>query len=126
MLVCAVVAGFGSGHAAHAASGNTIHVTTTVDDHTTNGNCTLREAIQAANTDHAVDACPAGSHTQPDLVTLPNGHYTIGSTLTVTADVGGLQISGNNNGALIDLHAKQCDLCGRAFYVAALAQVGLR
>ena len=31
-----------------------------VDDFTPNGNCTLREAIEAANTDAAVDKCPAG------------------------------------------------------------------
>jgi len=33
----------------------------TADDTLVNGNCTLREAIIAANTDTAVDACPAGS-----------------------------------------------------------------
>src|SRR3954451_25054308 len=42
------------------SAGTTIHVTTTADDTSTNGNCSLREALQAANTDHAVDACPAG------------------------------------------------------------------
>jgi len=31
------------------------------DDNVENGNCTLREAIRAANLDTAVDACPAGS-----------------------------------------------------------------
>ena len=44
--------------AAHAA---TITVNTTADDATANGNCTLREAIQAANTNAAVDACAAGA-----------------------------------------------------------------
>ena len=39
----------------------TITVTTTVDDNTVNGNCTLREAIIAANTNAAVDACSAGA-----------------------------------------------------------------
>jgi len=43
---------------AHAA---TITVGTTDDDSAANGNCTLREAITAANTNAAVDACAAGA-----------------------------------------------------------------
>lgn len=39
----------------------TITVNTTADDNTVNGNCTLREAIIAANTNAAVDACTAGT-----------------------------------------------------------------
>src|SRR3954452_12265167 len=46
---------------ARLAYASTITVTTSADDITVNGNCTLREAIQAANTDAAVDACTAGS-----------------------------------------------------------------
>src|SRR3990172_8296582 len=38
-----------------------ITVTVTSDDNTVNGNCTLREAIIAANEDRVVDACPAGN-----------------------------------------------------------------
>lgn len=81
----------------HAA---TITVTTTADDTTANGNCTLREAIQAANSDAAVDACVAGSgadtielaasstytltvadNTDPTLG--PNGLPIITSTVTI-------------------------------------------
>lgn len=44
-----------------AALANTITVDTLVDEAATdNGNCTLREAILAANTDAAVDTCAAG------------------------------------------------------------------
>lgn len=50
-------------------------MTTTADDLTVNGNCTLREALQAANTDEAVDACPAGSDT--DTISLPAGTFTL-------------------------------------------------
>jgi CSLREA domain-containing protein len=39
----------------------TIGVTTTEDELNSDGDCSLREAIQAANTDSAVDACAAGS-----------------------------------------------------------------
>lgn len=52
-----------------------ITVTAVADDITANGNCTLREAIMAANTNAAVDACPAGSGA--DVITLPAGLYTI-------------------------------------------------
>lgn len=38
-----------------------IVVSTTADDATVSGACTLREAIHAANTDTAVDGCSAGS-----------------------------------------------------------------
>jgi len=53
----------------------TIEVSTTVDDVVVNGNCTLREAIIAANTDAAVDACPAGSGA--DTIVLPAGAYLL-------------------------------------------------
>ena len=43
-----------------AAPAGTITVNTTADDDATNGNCTLREAILAANTNAPVDACAAG------------------------------------------------------------------
>ncbi len=49
----------------------------------TNGNCTLGEAIQAANTDTAVDGCAAG--VGDDLITLPAGTYTL-SQVDNTAD----------------------------------------
>ncbi len=43
------------------AFANTITVNTLVDDFTDNGNCTLLEAITAANINSAVDTCAAGS-----------------------------------------------------------------
>lgn len=59
----------------HAAALSAITVTAVGDGITVNGNCTLREAIMAANTNAAVDACPAGSGA--DVITLPAGTYTI-------------------------------------------------
>ena len=53
----------------------TITVNTTDDELNADGDCSLREAIQAANTDAAVDACTAGSGT--DTITLPAGTYTV-------------------------------------------------
>ena len=53
----------------------TIVVSTRADDVTVNGNCTLREAVIAANSDAPVDACPAGSGA--DTVVLRAGAYQL-------------------------------------------------
>jgi len=52
-----------------------ISVNTTDDELNSDGDCSLREAIQAANTDSAVDACPGGSGA--DTITLPAGFYIL-------------------------------------------------
>ncbi|MBL8093191.1 MAG: CSLREA domain-containing protein, partial [Anaerolineales bacterium] len=52
-----------------------ITVTTTTDELNADGDCSLREAIVAANTNTAVDACPAGSGA--DTITLPAGTFTL-------------------------------------------------
>ena len=57
----------------HAA---TITVDTNADGLDVDGTCSLREAIQAANTDTAVDACAAGSGA--DIVVLPAGAFVLG------------------------------------------------
>jgi len=57
---------------AHAA---TINVNTTDDELNNDGDCSLREAIRAANTDAAVDACPAGCGA--DTINLPAGTYNL-------------------------------------------------
>jgi CSLREA domain-containing protein len=59
-----------------AASAASITVTTVADELTVNGNCSLREAIQAANTNTVVDGCTAG---QPglDSINMPSGGYAM-------------------------------------------------
>jgi len=52
----------------------TITVSTTLDDVEDNGNCTLREAVIAANTDASRDGCQAG--TGLDTIVLPAGTYS--------------------------------------------------
>ena len=52
-----------------------IVVNTTDDELNSDGDCSLREAIQAANTDQAVDACPAGS--EGDTISVPAGVYEL-------------------------------------------------
>src|SRR5262249_43556299 len=53
----------------------TITVNSTDDSLATDGNCTLREAILAANSDTAVDACAAGGG--PDAGIVPAGRYQL-------------------------------------------------
>ena len=77
LCALALVAGFllSGGRGAHAA---TITVNTTNDELNVDGDCSLREAIQAANTDAAVDACTAGSGA--DTIELAAGTYTLSIT----------------------------------------------
>jgi CSLREA domain-containing protein len=92
-------------------AGTTITVNTTVDA-ATDGNCSLREAVQAANTDTAVDACPAGNGA--DTIDLPAGHYTlVQGPLEVTSDIAII----GDAGTLIDGDAIHCCLTTRALHV---------
>lgn len=59
--------------AAGVSSAATITVNTLTDELNSNGNCSLREAIRAANLNAAVDACTAGSAVNTDAVVLQNG-----------------------------------------------------
>lgn len=63
------------------ADATTITVNSPADDldQAANGNCTLREALVAANTNAAVDGCPAGQAGPAvvDLVRLPAGTYNL-------------------------------------------------
>ena len=56
-------------------SAASITVNTVTDELNTDGDCSLREALQAANTDTAVDACLAGSGA--DIINIPVGIYTL-------------------------------------------------
>lgn len=56
---------------------STITVNTTTDELNADGDCSLREAIQAANTNLAVDACTAGTATPIDEIIIPAGTYTL-------------------------------------------------
>ncbi len=67
----------------HVAYAATITVTTTDDELNVDGDCSLREAIQAANSDAAVDACTAGSGA--DVIELPAGAYTLTVTIANVA-----------------------------------------
>jgi CSLREA domain-containing protein len=62
---------------ASLASATEIYVTTYTDELNSDGDCSLREAVQAANHDMAVDACPAGQDGRPDWVFLPPGVFEL-------------------------------------------------
>lgn len=84
-----------------------IVVNTPTDELNSDGDCSLREAIQAANTDSAVDACTMGSGT--DVITVPAGTYTLslagaGENANLTGDLditSNLTINGAGNFATI-------------------------
>lgn len=73
------------------AGAATLTVTTDADELNADGDCSLREAVEAANTDAAVDACPAGSG--EDTIVLPAGTFPLASQLVVS-DADGLTIVG--------------------------------
>ncbi len=69
------------------ASGTTLNVTAVNDELNSDGDCSLREAIVAANTDSPVDACPAGNGT--DTIVLPAGTFNL--TIPGASDTDGTQ-----------------------------------
>lgn len=71
-LMCGLFLLFSYTPTARAA---TITVNTTTDEVNTNGNCSLREAIRAANLDQAVDGCTAGNGA--DTISIPTGNYVL-------------------------------------------------
>ena len=57
--------------------GAEIVVTTIVDELNSDGDCSLREAVQSANHDMRVDACTAGVVGEVDVVRVPAGVYPL-------------------------------------------------
>ena len=103
------------GHIARAA---TITVDTTADDQTANGNCTLREAITAAELNTAVDTCIAGDDNNDTIdLTGVSGTITLGAVLlTITKDLtitgpgaSSLTVDGNGIGGVFDIDSSTSD-----------------
>ncbi len=88
---------------ARPAQAASLTVTTPVDELNDDGDCSLREAIEAANTNAAaVDGCAAGSDTVPDAIVFAVGleaTITLDSELDVLliTDDAGLTINGQKN-----------------------------
>jgi CSLREA domain-containing protein len=74
---------------APAVGATVITVTTTADENNSNGDCSLREAVIAANQDQAQGACPAGN--SADTIKLPAGTYV----LTITGTVENASLTGD-------------------------------
>ena len=60
-----------------AQAGVGIFVNTFQDELNSDGDCSLREAIQAANTNAPVDFCGGGNSKIADLITVPAGEYNL-------------------------------------------------
>jgi len=127
LILALLLAGLASTHRAYAAA--TIYVTTFTDNLVDNGDCSLREAIQAANTHLAVDACRAGSGA--DTIQLSAGTYTLtipiltGGNDNATGDLnltGDLTIIGVD-GNTVWIDGGQVD---RIFHIQPAANVRLR
>lgn len=88
-----------------APNGTTIIVNTADDELNSDSDCSLREAIQAANTDTAVDACPAGSGAD-GIAFAANYTITLGSALPVITS--SVTITGNGTVNTI-VQASTCD-----------------
>jgi CSLREA domain-containing protein len=122
LLFTLVLAAFPAAPAQAAAIG----VTTTADELNSDGDCSLREAIRAANLNAAVDACPAGDGA--DTIALPAGTYTLAligsdepglSALTITDSLtitGALStttvIDGGALGRVIDVRSGNVTISG--------------
>jgi CSLREA domain-containing protein len=80
-----------------AVPGTTITVNTKEDESNTKGDCSLREAIKAANTNSAVDRCTAGSATKRDAIRFSLGEQAtivLVAKLPTITDASGLTING--------------------------------
>ncbi len=94
---------------ARGAPSNLIAVNTLADEDLGNPDCSLREAIIAANTDASYNGCGAGSGADtitfnlPGTITLGSSLPTISSTLRINGHTGGTTISGNNSYRILSI-----------------------
>lgn len=85
-----------------------IVVNTTDDENNTDGDCSLREAIKAANTNAQVDQCRAGKDTETDHIKLANGSLyslVISGSSEDASDTGDLDVINNTFGLDLVLEA---------------------
>jgi len=114
LFIAAALAPLALAGAPPPAYAATIDVNTFADELNSDGDCSLREAIRASNTNAAVDACPPGGSTF-DTINLQAGTYTLSvagqgedsaatgdlDITTPTPSVGNL-VTINGNGATVD------------------------
>ena len=113
-----------SAQSTYAFPGSIITVNTKVDEANTDGDCSLREAILAANTNAKVDGCKAGSATERDAIHFAVGKkaktIVLGSQLPPITDPSGLRISGQEAKITISGNEQV-----RVFEVAVNAELAL-
>lgn len=97
---------------------NIITVTTTNDELIDDGDCSLREAIEAADTDSTIDSCVAGSG--GDTINIPAGDYQLTLGQLHLTDTITLQ------GSVTDTTILDGSQASRVLYVEAQAIVTLR
>jgi CSLREA domain-containing protein len=85
VIFCLLTRGNPSAQAASQALQSSIVVTTLEDELNNDGDCSLREAVEAANTNAAVDACPAGQVLTDTITFAVAGTITVTSQLSVIA-----------------------------------------
>jgi CSLREA domain-containing protein len=120
-LVSGALVGYDSASAQGTAA---LTVNTKVDESNTDGDCSLREAIEAANTNAKVDRCKAGSATEEDAIYFALGEkakIVLGSQLPTITDASGLTIDGQK--AKITVSGNHAV---RVFEVGSSAAVNLR
>ena len=124
------VAGEGDGNGGDGNDGDGfIRVTTTSGAASLDGECTLRAAITAANTDTAVGGCPAGEGA--DTVILAEGAtYTLTEVDNETEGASGLpsvvsEITLQGNGATIERLRQEGTPVFRLLYVAEAGDLGV-
>ncbi len=108
----------------YAAGEAAIIVTETADELNNDGDCSLREAVIAANSNTAVDACAAGSGT--DTIFLSAGTYTLSITgVDNTAQAGDLDILDHLvlKGSGKDLTILDAGQLNRVIHIAAVVTV---
>lgn len=108
---------------ASAAVAATIVVDTLDDAVVDDSNCSLREAVLAANSDSAIDLCPAGEAPPAiDRIEIPAGVYPLSLALGHLELEDTLEIVGAGMGATV-IDGQNDD---RIFYVPAGAEVAIR
>ncbi|MGH2963312.1 MAG: choice-of-anchor Q domain-containing protein [Solirubrobacterales bacterium] len=97
LVRCFVAAGLVAALAPASAFAATINVNTTADELNSDGDCSLREAIEATNDDANVDACAHDGATGADTINLAGQPYTLSIPPDASPD--------DNQDGDLDIHA---------------------
>ncbi|MEX1253949.1 MAG: choice-of-anchor Q domain-containing protein [Dehalococcoidia bacterium] len=141
--LAAVVLGSVAVESSPARAHDAILVLTTDDEMAIDGDCSLREAIRAANTNLSYDFCSAGvASGDPDVIVLLEGTYTLSiagtgedGNLTGDLDVmsdaqfigpgnGGAVINANGIDRVLDVHSGSVQVIGIGIQGGAISGAG--